>query len=172
MLASPGSNATASATPALTVNNVAVTGPAGPIFYRFDVSDSSAFDNILFTATVPQQAGASTTTSVTTILKSGPTYWWRVQASDPSDGLTTPLSVANPFTVVVFSWSQASIVQLALDLASWGETAHITSVVFTSDAFLVDFDLRDAPNRWPDTPFGSGSLEYTLGICGNINSHW
>ena len=29
---------------------------------------------------------------------------------------------------------------------------------------LVAFDKRTGPDRWPDEPFGSGSIQYTLGI--------
>jgi hypothetical protein len=36
----------------------------------------------------------------------------------------------------------------------------------------VDFDRRDGPNRWLDTPFGDGDLEYTLGMCVNNGGHW
>jgi hypothetical protein len=58
------------------------------------------------------------------------------------------------------------------DLGSWPATATITSVQFTSDAFLVDFDKRTGPGRWPDVPFGTGNLEYTLGMCVNISGQW
>jgi hypothetical protein len=39
---------------------------------------------------------------------------------------------------------------------------------------VVDFDRRDGPNRWPDTPWGApgDSVEYCLGMCLNINNHW
>jgi hypothetical protein len=78
----------------------------------------------------------------------------------------------NTFTYSAFDMHQATIYNSPFDLADWAQTAHITSVVFTNDAFLVDFDKRDSPDRWPDTPFGSGSLEYTLGLCLNIGDHW
>ena len=58
------------------------------------------------------------------------------------------------------------------DLGSWPETAKITSVALNPDGMAVDFDRRDGPDRWPDEPFGSGSIEYTLGMCLNINNHW
>lgn len=58
------------------------------------------------------------------------------------------------------------------DMAHWCVTAAITSVQFTGSAFLVDFNRRLGANRWPDSPFGSGSLEYTLGMCANRSGHW
>ncbi|HEX3704606.1 MAG TPA: hypothetical protein VHU82_14845, partial [Vicinamibacterales bacterium] len=31
---------------------------------------------------------------------------------------------------------------------------------------------RTGPGRWPDVGFGEGSLEYTLGMCVNIQGTW
>ena len=50
--------------------------------------------------------------------------------------------------------------------------SDITSIDFTDSAILVEFDKRDGPDRWPDVGFGGGSLEYTLGMCVNIQGHW
>jgi hypothetical protein len=33
-------------------------------------------------------------------------------------------------------------------------------------------DRSDGPGRWPDVGFGTGSLEYTLGMCVNLKSGW
>jgi hypothetical protein len=41
-------------------------------------------------------------------------------------------------------------------------------VSFGPSDFFVDFDKRNGPNRWPDVPFGTGSLQYTLGLCLNL----
>jgi hypothetical protein len=70
--------------------------------------------------------------------------------------------------------SQATIYNSPADLASWARTATITSFSWTPGVMRVDFDKRVGPGRWPDTPFGApgDSLEYTLGICLNINGHW
>jgi hypothetical protein len=70
---------------------------------------------------------------------------------------------------------QAIIIDSPDDLGSWNETAKITRVDFTVDAFLVDFDRRDGPNRWRDLDFGDGkggTLQYTLGMCLNIIAQW
>jgi hypothetical protein len=68
----------------------------------------------------------------------------------------------------------ATIHNSPLDMGSWGEGAAITRIDFTPGAILVDFDRREGPNRWPDvTPPGwSGALQYTLGMCLDINDHW
>jgi hypothetical protein len=171
VLAAPGSNATVGGNATLTVNNVQRTGPAGQIFYLFQVADSSSFDNILFTTTVTEQGGSATSTIITANLGNG-TYWWRVQASDPSNKVTTPFSVANPFKVQLFDMRNAVIYDNFPDVASWPETAKIT-LADTSGAYvIVDFDRRDGPNRWNDVGFGDGSLEYTLGACFNIDGQW
>ena len=56
--------------------------------------------------------------------------------------------------------ASAGIYNSPLDLASWCIGAKITSVQFTNNAFLVDFDRRDGPNRWPDyvTPGWAGPV--------------
>ena len=85
----------------------------------------------------------------------------------------TPAPAPAPAPSDQLDMGQASIYNSPADLASWAVTTKITSVVFTSGAFLVDFDRRDGPGRWPDVPFGDGgSIEYTLGMCLNIGGHW
>jgi hypothetical protein len=171
-LAAPGAGSTVSGNLTLTVNNVARTGPAGAVFYRFDLGDSASFSNIIFTQTIPEVAGSSTSVTVSATSLAAGTYFARVQAGDPLNAVTTPYSAVVSFVFTPFSMAQATIVNSPYDLGTWAQTSNITSVVFTGGAFLVDFDERDGPNRWPDTPFGAGSIEYTLGMCLNISSHW
>jgi hypothetical protein len=172
--ASPAQNATVSGNASLIVNNIQRSGPVTQIFYRFDVADSSSFGHIVFTANVAEQSGdTQTSASVPGTLSAG-TYSWRVSAADPASGISTPFSAVFSFKFQPFTMSQATIVNSPFDLATWGETAKITAISFNPGYFLVDFDKRDGPDRWPDTPFGTqgGSLEYTLGMCLNINGHW
>ena len=171
--ASPSANAVLGATVTLTVNNVQKTGPAGQVMYRFQVADSSSFTNIVFDSTVPEQSGGSTSVNVTANLTNG-TYWWRVQASDPSNGVTTPYSTAASFQVQLFNLADATMEDNDPSFPSWPQTATITSVIFGS-ALLVDFDARTGANgvaQWPQAGFGSGGIQYTLGLCLNINNHW
>ncbi len=171
VLASPGSGATVGGAPTLTVNNVVKTGPAGQIVYRFEVSTSSAFDSLAAVSTAAEQAGSATSTTINANLGNG-NYFWRVQASDPTNAITTAFSTVGPFTVQLFDIRQANIWNNPGDFKSWAETAAITSIDFTDGAIFVDFDRRDGPGRWPDVGFGSGSLEYTLGMCVNIKGTW
>jgi hypothetical protein len=169
--ASPAAGATVGGAPTLTVNNVQRTGPAGQIVYRFEVSNSSTFGSTLAVATVAEQGGGTTSTTINANLGNG-NYFWRVQASDPSNAITTAFSGASPFTVQLFDLQKANIWDNPPDFKSWAETSRVTSIVFTDDAILVDFDKRDGPDRWPDVGFGSGALEYTLGMCVNIQGTW
>ena len=166
----PSAGATVNGTPLLTVNDVARTGPAGTISYRFDVSDSSSFNKILFTSTVTEQSG-QTSVSVGSALSNG-TYFWRVQAIDAANGITTAFSTPTSFVFQAFNMATATIQASPSDFGSWPETAKITNINFTGGAMLVDFDRRTGPNRWPDEQFGDGSIEYTLGMCVNISGHW
>ena len=120
----------------------------------------------------------------------GFTYYWRARAADPTTAgpysapqafvvteTAAPPAVTNPppssgggsgqgFPAGAVVWDNPQ------DLPSWAQTATITSVQFTSSAFLVDFDKRTGAGRWPDVPFGTGNLEYTLGMCVNIAGQW
>ena len=166
---SPANGGQASgAQPTLTVNNAAHTGPAGALTYEFQIADSSSFSNVLGSATVAEGSG-QTSATINVNLNANATYYWRALAIDATNGVTSPFSAVWSFKYVPFDMHQAIIMNSPYDLADWAQTANITSIVFTPDAFLVDFDKRDGPNRWPDTPFGSGTLEYTLGMCLNIN---
>ena len=90
---------------ALTVNNAAKTGPAGPVTYKFDVSSSASFSPILATGTVSE--GASTTTFTPSITyTASTTYYWRVTVTDATNGVVT--------TSATFSFSAISSIQVLL----------------------------------------------------------
>jgi hypothetical protein len=170
-LSSPSQNGTLNGTASLIALNAAKSGPAGQIFYRFEVSDSSSFGNLVFLSTVAEQS-SQTSVQMTARLTTNATYFWRVQASDPGNGVTGPYSGVYTFKYVPFDMTQATMQSSPADLGYWPETAKITLVNLQPDGMVVDFDRRDGPNRWPDESFGSGSIEYTLGMCLNISNHW
>ncbi len=171
-LLAPGNNGSASGTPALTVANVGRSGPAGQVFYRFEVSTSASFASLAFTGTVAEQAGGQTTFTVAVPAgRPAGNYSWRAQATDPSNAVTSDFSAVFSFRFQPFEMRQAIILDSPKDLGSWDETAKITSVNFSPEAFEVDFDRRTGGNRWRDQPFGSGSLQYTLGMCVNPNGN-
>jgi len=174
-LVSPANNSTASGT-TLTVANVTRSGPVTGITYHFDLADSSSFGHIVFSGNAPEQGGpgGQTTISVTTKLVGGSSYFWRAQAIEAS-GVVSAYSAVYVFTAQTFDPHTAQVVDSPPDLMLWDQTAHVTSVNFSPDAFEMDFDRRDGPNRWPDLDFGDGgggSLQYTMGMCGNLGGQW
>ena len=52
-------------------------------------------------ATVNEQGGSTTSATINDSLGNG-NYFWRVQASDPANSVTTPFSGVSPFTVQLF----------------------------------------------------------------------
>jgi hypothetical protein len=157
---------------ALTVNNSGKAGPVGQVFYRFEFADSASFGRIISANTVAEQPGGQTSFAVPTSTLPAASFFWRATASDPSNGLTTAPSAVFSFKYQPFQMSQATIWDNPSDLGSWVEGANITSIEFTDSAILVDFDRRTGGDRWPDVGFGSGSIEYTLGMCLNIGGQW
>jgi hypothetical protein len=171
----PSENGTLTGAARLTVHNVDRSGPVGEVSYRFEVSDSSSFGQIVYAGTATEQAGDQTTIQVNSAaLASGTTYFWRVQASDSPSGVSSSPSSIFSFRYIAFDMREATIVDSPSDLGYWAETAQITRVDFSQGWVVVDFDRRDGPNRWPDTPWGrpGDSVEYCLGMCLNINNHW
>jgi len=91
--------------------------------------------------------------------------------------LSTPISVAPGVPGAAgdqINMAAAAIYNSPTDLASWTVSTAITSVNFLGDGISVQFSKKDGPGRWPDvTPPGwDGALEYTLGMCLNINGQW
>lgn len=172
VLGDPGPGATVGESPTLNVNKVSRTGPAGPIVYRFEISEQSTFNSLVYSANVSERTDLPYTPHAISAKLGEKTYFWRVQASDPANAVISPYSGAGSFKVQLFNFSQAVMLNNPRDFGSWPETAKITSVEFFGDSFHVDFDRRDGPNRWVDVPFGTGDLQYTLGLCVNNNGQW
>jgi hypothetical protein len=167
-LAEPVSGSTVSdPRPTFTLTNSTRTGPAGPIAYEFQVSASSSFSPLLASATVPEQQ-TRTSWTVPADLPEGPTFW-RARARDAANTEDSSFSGATTFSLVPFSLKRAIVVNNPSDLADWPETTKITSVVFTGDAILTEFDKRTGGNRWPESGFG---IQYTLGMCFNLDKQW
>jgi hypothetical protein len=174
VLLNPQNNTTSNgASPTLTTNNATVTGPAGAITYKFDVSDSSTFTNLIYSTSVAQGPGQTSMTIPTSVrLTANATYFWRVQAIDSATAVTSSYSSVFSFKFVPFDMTKAIMRASPADMGFWPETAKITLVDLAPDGIVVDFDRRDGPDRWPDESFGGGSIEYTLGMCLNISGQW
>jgi hypothetical protein len=165
----PASGGTATtARPTFITKNATRSGPAGTVFYEFQVSTSAAFSSLTASATVQEQSGGQTSWTPSSDLPET-TLFWRVRATDPSNTEVSSFTSGASFAVQLFSMKQASFFDNSQGVQNWPETATITSIDFTGDAFLVDFDRRTGPNRWPQSDFG---VQYTLGMCLNIDKHW
>ncbi len=175
VLASPINGATAFSPLQLSITNIARSGPAGPITYRVDVATDGSFGNLIYTTDAPEQPGGQTTvTAPVSGLTPGTTYYWRARASDATNDITTPYSGAGSFVAQTFNFAAAKIWDNPPDLGTWPVGAKITYLEFTGFSLRVDFDRREGPNRWPDVvpPGWAGALQYTLGLCRNVESAW
>jgi hypothetical protein len=176
VLANPGQGATVTGTQVtLTTNNVARSGPAGQVFYRFEVAGSAAFNPVTAATTIAEQPGSQTSV---TLPSSGSTasttVFWRVQASDPSNGVTTAFSPTASFQHVPFDLRNATILDSPDDFSGWPETATITALDMLPIGINVEFTKKHGPDRWPDIipPGFAGPIQYCLGMAWNIAGHW
>ena len=168
----PIAGATATqARPAFVTNNATRVGPVGTISYEFQVSTSTAFTSILASATITEGSGGQTSWTPTSDLPEG-ALAWRVRATDPANTEVSGFSAPTAFTLQPFNMKDALILNNPANLGSWAETAKITSIDFTSDAILVEFDRRQGPNAWSEVSFGGGAIQYTLGMCLKIGAKW
>jgi hypothetical protein len=102
--------------PALRVRNVTRTGPAGPITYKFEVSNSATFSSTLVSAT--QAEGVNETGFIpTSDLPIGPTLFWRATAIDATNGVSSAPSAVQTFTTR--APSQAEVIATQLGQALW-----------------------------------------------------
>jgi hypothetical protein len=175
VLGDPGSNTTVFESPTLNVNNVQRTGPAEQIIYRFEISEQSNFGSLVYSASVNERTDLPYTPHPVTIKLEEKTYWWRVQATDPANGVTSPYSVANPFKVAKgIDLRTANIVLGPANIAGWQETASITSAYFDPGTpALCIYHTR--LGIWPGVPFfgDRGTLvEGNQWVFAFINGQW
>jgi hypothetical protein len=169
--------------PTLLVTNATRTGPAGSIAYVFQVTQDVAFVSNVLEWRVPEASTGQTALTVPQALSAGATYFWRVQAYDPSASgpwsaiqtfRTPTTSPTGPAAGDQLDISHATIVNSPRDLASWPATTSLQVVDMRPDGISVQFSKKEGAGRWPDvTPPGwGGPLQYTLGMCLWINNQW
>jgi len=96
--ASPSDGTAATGWPTLTVNNATHTGSVGTLTYRFDVSTTSDFSNIIATGSVVEGAGqTSYTPNVTPLPADQTTLYWRAVAIDSQSAIQSPPSATQSF---------------------------------------------------------------------------
>ena len=170
----PQPNATVGEQPVLNVNNVGRSGPNGPIFYRFEIADTAAFSSLVYTATVAERTDRPFTSHDVTTKLAEKTYFWRVIASDPSNGVTSAPSNASAMLVQPFNLQQATVLDSPDNFAFFAETARITTLIMGPNGINVDFTKKNGPDRWPDIfpPASQGRYRSCLGMAWKIDDHW
>lgn len=170
----PQPNSTVGEQPILNVNNVGRSGPNGPIFYRFEISDTAAFGSLVYSATVAERTDRPFTGHDVTIKLAEKTYFWRVIATDPANAVTSVASNPSAMKVQPFSLQQATILDSPDNFAFFTETAKITTLIMGPFGINVDFTKKNGPDRWPDIfpPGFAGPIQYCLGMAWNIDGHW
>jgi hypothetical protein len=168
---SPANNTLMSGAVTISANNAPRTGVANSVTYKFDVADGSDFGHIVFTASVAEQGGAGGVTSVTIPARTIPsgTYFVRVQATDSPTGIASPVSGVTFFRYTSFNMADATVYSSPSDLGKWIETSTITLIQTSGQYVIVDHTKRTGPNKWHEEPFGDGGIQYTLGMCVNLN---
>lgn len=177
--------------PALVVANATSSGPlTGALHYVFEVATNQAMTNRIVTQEIPE-AATQTTLVLTTDLAPATQYFWRAKAIDsshfgpysaiqafvtpaPIPGPTpppTPSPGGPPAAADQINMGQATIVNSPTDLANWTISAGITRLDLTTNGVHIEVspDKFNGPNRWPEASFG---VQYTLGMCLNINARW
>jgi hypothetical protein len=173
VLGDPANNATVGEQPTLNVNRVSRTGPAEQIFYRFEVSDTNSFGSVVYSVTVPERTDLPYTPHQLTRALEEKTYFWRVQATDPVNAVTSPFSGVAQFKVTKgIDLNTANIVLGPKNIGAWENTARITEAYWVPDVLCI-FHTR--LGIWPGVPFfgDAGTLvEGNQWVFAFINGQW
>jgi hypothetical protein len=165
----PGSAEIFAARPTFTVNNASRTGPAGTIFYEFQVSNNSSFSSLLGSATVQEQSNRTSWTPNSDLPEGN--VFWRVRASDPAAGVTSGFSSTAQF-VRRLGVDLASVTYLlGPNISSWPQTAKITSASHVGDTLCIE---RSGGN-FPSAPFifdAATAVEGNQWMFVNIGGKW
>jgi hypothetical protein len=194
VLRDPGNDVTVTTRrPTLVVGNAQRTGPAGDMQYLFEGATDAAMANRVLSVLVNEGSG-QTSYGVPDDLAYATRYYWRVKALDPGhqsnySNIQSFVTLAAPVVVPTptptpspspnnpsapaandgINMGQATILNSPFDLANWPVTTSITSLDLATDGVHVEFSKQSGPGKWAEGGFG---IQYTLGMCLNINNHW
>ncbi|HVW05887.1 MAG TPA: hypothetical protein VHB78_12825 [Vicinamibacterales bacterium] len=159
-----------SARPSFIVNNATRTGPAGTIFYEFQVSASAAFSDLIATATIQEQGNGTTTWAPSSDLPEG-TLFWRVRAKDPVADVSGPFTAALKFDRRFGIDLNTVSYENGPNISQWPQTRTLTAAYKTGDMVCTEFDSGD----WPDVPFFDDPSTRVIGnqwVFINIGGVW
>lgn len=176
VLGDPPSDTSVEEQPTLNVNTVQRTGPAGPIFYRFEVAEASSFSSLAYTATVGERTDLPYTSHKVTTKLAEKTYFWRVQASDPASGVTSPYSSTAQFKVTpggdqidpaLITWVEGTTY-----ISNWPVTAMITDWSFDGNGTVCIYHTKQG--LWPLVSIDENppNIEAMIGFVANVNGRW
>ena len=174
----PINGAATGARPTLRATNATRTGPAGPISYRFEVSNSSSFTSILATATVAEGVNETGYTP-TADLPINVTLFWRVTAIDSTNNISSPATAPQTFITSLTIDLTKVVYLLGPDLSTWAQTGKILSVEQDGNAAnggLMCISFIDP--GWPGAKWIYGGPDPNFEIYGNqwyfanINGTW
>ncbi len=142
------------ARPTFTVTNATRSGPAGTIFYEFQVSTSASFGSTLSSATVQEQT-TRTSWTPTSDLPEG-SLFWRVRAKDVANGVNGAFTNALQFQRKLgIDLKKAVIAFGPPEVVNWPETARLTNVYFDPNDDQILCTEYDDPG-WPEVEFFGG----------------
>ena len=116
---SPANGANTTTLPTLIVVNAVITGPAGPITYRFDISTSATFATVQVSG---QGVVGATQTSFTppSFLTLNTTYYWRATAVDVANVIAGPSSTVQSFIASIPPLTVAGAIAAQEGFVLWG----------------------------------------------------
>ncbi len=164
---SPVGNAFTNARPIFTVTNASVTGPAGALTYRFEISTSPSFSPLTVTGVVPQGT-ARTTFQPQVDLPAEVTMYWRVSVTDQANGVSSPVSAAASF-VTALAIDLSRLVYLnSPNVSTWPQTGALTLVEQDGNAALGGpMCMQFTDPGWPDSPWPFGGPDPNFGVYAN-----
>lgn len=171
-LASPASGATTNDRPALTVAAAQRTGPAGNLFYLFELSENAAFAPVVYSATVEEGSGVTSVSHQIGRELEEKTYFWRVIASSPANQAAGPYSTTGSFRVEKGVDIRTAKIEVGpANVANWEETGRITSAYFGNGQLCI-FHTR--LGVWPATLFADDGtmLEGNQWVFAKLGDIW
>ena len=180
-LLSPAAGAQTDARPTFTVNNATRTGPASPVTYRFEIAANPGFNPLSLDVTVPEDTTGRTTLRIQrpAELPAETTIYWRVTASDATNGVSSPASSATSFTTALAIDLRRVVFLASPDASTWPETGVLDLVEQDGNAALGGpLCTRFTDPGWPDSPWPYGGPDPNFGVFANqwyfakINGVW
>ncbi len=158
-----------SARPTFTVNNATRTGPAGTIFYEFQVSSSAAFSSLIASNTIQEQGNGTTSWTPSSDLPEG-TLFWRVRAKDPAADVSGPFTGAIKFDRRFGIDLNTVVYAEGPNISKWPQTTRLTAAYKSGDTVCTEFDAN-----WPDIPFFGDNSVRVIGnqwVFVNVGGTW